>query len=86
MLLKLSSWKVVSNPVILVCLKYLKFNLYLYLCNLYEFNIYLSSSFLQLNKQSFKLKKPPEFGGKWGAECLNTRVPPSILQHAGYTE
>ena len=23
---------------------------------------------------------PPEFGGKWRAECVNTRLPPSTLK------
>ena len=28
---------------------------------------------------------PPELGGKWGTECLNTRFPLSTLQCAGYS-
>ena len=28
---------------------------------------------------------PPEFGGKWEADCLNTRVPLSTLLHEGYS-
>ena len=27
---------------------------------------------------------PPEFGGKWGAECLNTRFPLPTMLCAGY--
>ena len=28
---------------------------------------------------------PQEFGGKFGAECLNTRLPLPTLLHAGYS-
>ena len=28
---------------------------------------------------------PPKFGRKWGAECLNTRLPLPTLLHAGYS-
>ena len=27
----------------------------------------------------------PEFGEKWGSECLNTRVPLHALLHTGYS-
>ena len=27
---------------------------------------------------------PPKFGGKWGAECFNSRLPLPTLLHAGY--
>ena len=28
---------------------------------------------------------PPEFGGKWGTECVNTGFPLPTLQCAGYS-
>ena len=34
---------------------------------------------------SWKLAEPPEFGRKWGTECLNTRFPLPTLQCAGYS-
>ena len=28
---------------------------------------------------------PPELGGKWGTECLNTKFPLPTLLYAGYS-
>ena len=34
---------------------------------------------------SHQLTRSPEFRGKWGAECLNSRLSLPTLLHAGYS-
>ena len=54
----------------------------------YGFNSHLRKIFIFLRSGiegkrgvEFRHSMPPEFGGKWGTECLNTRFPlPTLLQ------
>ena len=49
------------------------------------FNISISSPWWQKAALSSQLQMPPQFGGKWGAECLNTRFPLPTLLLVGYS-
>ena len=40
--------------------------------------------FIQIYSSAIQHAIPPEFGWKWGTECLNTRFPLPILLCAGY--
>ena len=65
------------------------FNLYSKKLNIY-LNLYIRF-FTLVSKQSAALTSatqhamPPEFGGKWATECLNTRFTLPTLLCAGYS-
>ena len=59
-----------------------KWNIYLHLY--FHFFALVSRHSAALSSTS-QHAMPPEFGGKWGTECLNTRFPLPTLLCAGYS-
>ena len=47
--------------------------------------IYIFISFALVSSPANQNAMPPEIGGKWGTECLNTRFPLPTLLCAGYS-
>ena len=59
-----------------------RWNIYL---NLYFHLFALVSRLSAALSSATQHAMPPEFGGKWGTKCLNTRFPLHILLCAGYS-